>query len=219
LESFVSVLNHQAVSIARTAIGNHKRVLVWGSMGPLDECIDPKDAIDIYREQIDALTAAGVDGFLIETMTRVDEALAALEASLNANLPVVVSLTVDSVGAMYGDETPGVSALRALVDSGASAVGFNCSSEFAILEKLLKRAREVVNVPLYVAPSAGIPTFEGNKWHYPLSPLKWANQTLKLRNAGAQIVGGCCGVTPKHIHTLWMHALVETGRSKGESKE
>lgn len=216
LDGFVRTLNHQAVSLARAAYGENRPVKVWGCIGPLTESLSRSAAASVYHEQVDALAEAGVAGFVCEAMTRLSDALAALQCARATRLPVTVSLGIDQVGSLLDDETSAMSALLELSDDGANALGFVGFSDIVDLEALLARAKAALGVPLYVRPSAGEPVRGDSGWRYPLTPQRWAKKVLPLRQVGAQIIGGGAGAGPAHLHALWLRAVVESGRSLGD---
>lgn len=158
---------------------------------------------EIYTEQIKALCEGGVDLLVIETMLGVDETTVALEAARAVcDLPVMCSVTVQGDGACYfgGNCVEAVETLQAL---GADAVGINCSCGPEQLVSLVRNMKNVAAVPLLVKPNAGMPRIDDSgEAVYPLTPDDFARAMLPLMDAGAEIVGGCCGTTPDFIAAL-----------------
>lgn len=158
---------------------------------------------EIYREQAEALAAAGVDLLVVETMLGVSETAVALEAAREVcDLPVLCSLTVQADGSAYFDGDC-VEAVRTLQEMGASAVGINCSAGPEQLSSLVRNMRAVSSVPLLVKPNAGLPEINSaGDAVYPTDAEAFAGHMLALVEAGARLVGGCCGTTPAFIAAL-----------------
>lgn len=167
---------------------------------------------EIYTEQIEALCEGGVDLLVIETMLGVDETTVALEAARSVcDLPVMCTVTVQGDGACYfgGSCVEAVETLQAL---GADAVGVNCSCGPEQLVSLMRNMKAVASVPLIAKPNAGMPTIDDTgEAVYPMTPEEFARAMASLIDAGADIVGGCCGTTPEFIAAL--HQII-----KGERK-
>ncbi len=185
------------------------RALVAGEMTTAGEPLEPKGTMthdrlfDIYCEQAQALAQAGCDLIIIETMLGVQESAIALEAAKSVcALPILCSLTVQADGAAYfdGDCIEAVKTLGAL---GAAAVGLNCSAGPEQMLSLISRMARCARVPLLAKPNAGMPHIsDTGEAIYPMTPEGFAAETAKLANAGAKLVGGCCGTTPAHIAAL-----------------
>lgn len=158
---------------------------------------------EIYTEQISALCEGGVDLLVIETMLGVDETTVALEAARSlCALPVMCTVTVQGDGACYfgGNCIEAVETLQAL---GADAVGVNCSCGPEQLVSLVRGMKAAASVPIIAKPNAGMPTISAmGEAVYPMRPAEFAQAMRALINAGAQIVGGCCGTTPEFIAAL-----------------
>lgn len=148
----------------------------------------------VFWEQASALQDAGVDMLVCETMTSLTEARAALIAARNTGLPVIVTLTVDKEGKTLSGARflPAVITLQSL---GAAAVGLNCSVGIAGMAEQIAEALPHASVPLVAKPSAMGEDGE-------MSPARFADKMKPLLEAGAVIVGGCCGTTPEHIAML-----------------
>lgn len=205
----VADINAAAVALARRAAGPDGWVL--GDIGPFGGLLaplgdhDPDAIYAAFVEQAAALHRAGADAIIIETMTAIEEAVLAIRAARSAGAPVVIaSMAFDRtrVGArtMMG-ETP-EQAAGAMLDAGAAIIGANCGSSLAISDyvDILTRMRAVApGVPLLAQPNAGQPRWLDDRIVYPASPAQFAEGLCDLLNAGARIVGGCCGTTPEHI--------------------
>jgi 5-methyltetrahydrofolate--homocysteine methyltransferase len=165
------------------------------------------DFVDVFIEQVEALVAGGVDGIIVETMTALEEARAALEAAKSVTgLPVAVTLTFTPDRSGQGFHTVmGVSveeAVAALQEAGADLVGSNCGVGSEAMVSILARMAPLAAVPLLAKPNAGVPRLEGGRTVYDETPERFARNGAALVRAGAAIVGGCCGTTPEHIRAL-----------------
>jgi methionine synthase / methylenetetrahydrofolate reductase (NADH) len=208
LESHVRKINREGALIAREAARG--RGLVAGSMGPIGKPLAPlghvgrDEARGAYREQAEGLLEGGVDLFLLETMPSLDQATVALEAvrSLTAEIPVAVSLTFNEEGStLYGDTPEDVVArLEAL---GVPLVGANCSQgPQAMLETVGRMAAVARTARLSAMPNAGAPALVEGRYVYLCTPEYMATWARRFLEAGASVVGGCCGTTPAHIRDL-----------------
>ena len=158
---------------------------------------------DLYREQIEALCEAGADLLVVETMLAVDETTVALEAAQAVcDLPVMCSLTVQADGSAYfGGDC--VEAVQTLQELGAAAVGINCSCGPEQLVSLVRNMQRVAAMPLLVKPNAGLPVIsDSGEAVYPMGAAEFAGHMSALVQAGARLIGGCCGTTPEFIAEL-----------------
>lgn len=205
----VAEVNREGARISKRAAGT--RALVFASIGPTGELLDPlgdlaeSDAVAAFAEQAGALAAGGVDGFVIESFSDLAEAKAALRAVREVSkLPVVVSLTFakDARGfATMMGVTP-EEAARELEAAGADAVGANCGIGSAQAVEITRLMKAATALPIWIKPNAGLPKLVGGKTVFPESPEEFAANLREAVNAGASIVGGCCGSTPEHIRRL-----------------
>ena len=168
-------------------------------LGPLSF----ETAVEVYKEQIEVLVSAGVDLLVIETMMSLQEARAALIAAGEvSNLPVMVTMTFDETAhTLYGTE-PEV-AMLVLQGLGADAVGVNCGAGPEYCEEIVKRMKAVANVPVIAKPNAGMPKMRNGETVYDQDPTTFAEGMKRLVEAGAGILGGCCGTTPEHIKAAY----------------
>jgi len=211
LEERVAEVNRVAGELARQAAGEGAWVL--GDIGPTGRFMAPlgtetfADFVAIFTEQAEALVAGGVDGIIVETMTAVEEARAALQAAKSVtNLPVAVtmSFTPDRSGGGF-HTVMGVNAEEAvatLQEAGADLVGSNCGVGSDAMVRIIERMAAVAAVPLLAKPNAGVPRLEGGRTVYDENPERFARSGAALVAAGAGVVGGCCGTTPGHIRAL-----------------
>jgi homocysteine S-methyltransferase len=199
-------LNAAAASLARDAAG--QRASVLGAIGPLGVRIEPfgemsiEEARSAFGRQVDGLLSGGVDGFVIETFSDVEEVRAAFEAiRARTNLPVIAQMTVGTDGKTYYGTDPATFGplLQAM---GADVVGVNCSvGPHGVLEAVEQLAK-VVTVPISAQPNAGLPREVGDRKIYMASPEYMAEYARRIVEAGARFVGGCCGTTPDHIKAI-----------------
>jgi len=204
-------------TINRAAIHNAKSVVrpgqyIAGELGPLGEMFSPMGTMtfdkakEIYTHQAEIIEAEEVDLFLIQTVFDLQEALAALEAvqAVSAK-PVICSLTFNQMKkgffTLVGNSV--AESMKQLRDSGATAVGANCSMGSDIMISLAQEIRQSVEIPVIVQPNAGVPqTKSDGTVFYPESETFFATNLKKMKDFGIEIVGGCCGTTPEFIRIL-----------------
>lgn len=156
----------------------------------------------VYDEQVAVLEQGEPDFYVIETMTCLQEARAALLAvKKHSRRPVFVTVTVDTKGrTLCGNDA--LACLTVLQGLGADAFGFNCSGGPLEMLPTVERVAPYAHVPLIVKPNAGLPDLSSGTAVFPLCPEEFAQAVLRLQQAGACIFGGCCGTTPAHISAL-----------------
>lgn len=158
--------------------------------------------VEVYKEQLCAILKEGVDLIVVETMMSLQECRAALLACKETcDLPVMISLTYNEDGRTLYGTTP-TTAMVVLQSMGADAVGINCSTGPEDMLELVKEMAACGDVPILVKPNAGMPELENGETVYKMTPEMFADACEKLLDAGASIIGGCCGTTPKHIEAL-----------------
>jgi 5-methyltetrahydrofolate--homocysteine methyltransferase len=206
-------LNARAVTLARAAARGARataggEVLVAGDMGPTGSLVEPLgelsfwQAYEAFREQAALLAEGGVDFILIETMTDLREAKAALLAAREAtDLPVIITMTFDDHFTTPTGTDPATAA-NVLASMGAFAVGVNCSTGPEAMVEVVGRMAQVTAVPILAKPNAGLPELVDGRTVFRLDPATFAGYAEKLVTAGAGALGGCCGTTPRHIEAL-----------------
>ncbi len=209
-------LNRKGVELARAAAG--KRAWVAGDVGPTGQLIEPYgeltvvDAEAIYREQVAVLAEAGADFILVETMNDIEEALCAVRmARAHTALPVFCTFAFNAKGRTMMGLRPGDAAQRA-AEAGADAVGANCGEGPDAVLAALTGMREAVNLPLIAQSNAGIPQVgaeEATVWD--TTPEQMADHARAFVEAGARVVGGCCGTGPAHIAAIAAALASERG--------
>ena len=202
----VSETNLTGDRLAREVAGDD--LYVAGSVGPLGIRLEPlgstslEEAREAFREQIEALVEGGVDLIIVETMTDLNEAHQALLAARDVGtLPVAVQMTIQDEGATPSGTQP-EDFTRQLDAWGADIIGINCSVGPAGVLDALERMAQVTGKKLSAQPNAGLPrTIEGRNF-YLSSPEYMASFARRFIQAGARLVGGCCGTTPDHIRAI-----------------
>ena len=201
-----AAINRAAARVAREAAG--ESVYVAGSIGPLGIRIEPwgptsvLEAEDFFREQARALAEGGVDLFILETFSDLDEIGAAIRAARSASsLPIIASMTVEEDGNSLEGTAPGVFAAR-LDAWGADVVGVNCSVGPAATLAVVERMAEATRKRISAMPNAGRPRNIDGRTLYLCSPEYMAAYARRLMQAGARVIGGCCGTTPEHIRAM-----------------
>ncbi|MDI6846439.1 MAG: homocysteine S-methyltransferase family protein [Candidatus Saccharicenans sp.] len=203
-------LSFQAAKIARSVCP--PGCYVGGSIGPTGKFLQPAGELtedrlyEAFRPQAEGLAAGGVDFFLIETQYDLREALAALKAVRDVSpLPVWVTMTFNLTKRGYFT-IMGVSPeafVRAMEENAVEALGTNCTLSPADMIELIKQMRRLTSKPLIAQPNAGQPRLgEDGSTYYDLGPEEFARPLAELIEAGAMIVGGCCGTLPAHIKKM-----------------
>ncbi len=206
MEARMADMNHALTALSKRAANG--RALVAGDITTTGKRVDGDeisygDLMQIYRLQAQAQLDAGVDLFIVETMLGITECSAAVEAIRGlCDLPIFCTMTLDAVGGAYFDGDAETLALS-LPELGADAVGVNCGQGPELYEGVIARMAEITSAPIIAKPNAGMPAIQPDGTAvYSMSPGKFAREMLRLRKAGARILGGCCGTTPEHIRML-----------------
>jgi len=206
----VAAINQAGVEIARRAAQVvEQKIFIAGDVGPLGVRLAPygrvqkNEAFQVFLEQVDALCRAGVDLLILETISDLNEMLEALKAARKVcNLPVVASMTFTRDDRTLLGDTPAYVAQR-LSENGADLIGVNCSGGPAQILRILNEMHQVVPTARFSAmPNAGFPEHVGGRFMYPASPEYFREYSNDLREAGACVIGGCCGTTPDHISEM-----------------
>ena len=216
----VQRLNSRGVKIAREAREAASReILIAGSIGPLGIGVqarhpEPDQIRAIFHEQALALEERGVDLFILETFSYIEEVLLAVEAVRSfSNLPIVAQLTYSEEGTTFGDVRPFLAA-SLLKDKNVQVVGANCTLGPQSLLPILQELSNSQDICISGMPNAGFPKREGDRIVYPKSsPQYFAQFAREAAGLGVRILGGCCGTTPAHIR-----AMAETVKSLRPAK-
>ncbi len=211
LEDRVAEINEAATAIAKEVAGEEQYVLA--SVGPTGEFMEPlgliseAEMIAVFEEQIAALAKGGADLIIIETMTAAEEAAAAVKAARNVcDLPVVASFTFDPQAkggyrTMMGLTPAAVAA--AMQEVGADILSANCGTGMDDMIAIVKALRDAApDTPIMAMANAGRPVVENGKTVFKETPADMAAKVPALVEAGASIIGGCCGTSPAHIQAM-----------------
>jgi methionine synthase I (cobalamin-dependent)/5,10-methylenetetrahydrofolate reductase len=205
----VQRLNSRGVKIAREARESASReVLIAGSIGPLGIGVqarhpEPDEILHIFHEQALALEERGVDLFILETFTYIEELTLAIDAIRSfSGLPIIAQLTYSEEGTAYGDLSPADAAAQ-LKAKNVQVIGANCTLGPQSLLPILGQLASVEDVRVSGMPNAGFPKREGDRIVYPKSsPEYFAEFAREAAALGVRILGGCCGTTPAHIRAM-----------------
>jgi methionine synthase I (cobalamin-dependent) len=210
LETQVHDINRAAAALAKEVAQDASRpVLVAGAVGPLGVRIEPfgptsvDEARAYFREQLEGLLAGGADIFLLETFADLHEIEQAIRAArdVSATTPVIAQMTVGADGLSPYGATPEDIA-RSLDAWGADVIGLNCSVGPQIILEAIEKMAPHTKKKLSAQPNAGMPRDVGGRSMYMASPEYMATYARHLVQAGARVVGGCCGTTPEHIRAI-----------------
>ncbi|MFO7946192.1 MAG: homocysteine S-methyltransferase family protein [Armatimonadota bacterium] len=202
----VETVNRTAAELSREAAGED--ALVFASVGPTGEFLEPlgliaeEAMIEAFAQQISALAAGGADAILIETMSDLGEAKAALKAVRDVtDLPAVVSMTFEQ-GAKELATMMGVKpaeAAQQITEAGADIVGSNCGGGIEQIIDVITLMAPETDRPVWAKPNAGLPELVDGEAVFKETPEEMAAHFEELVEAGADFIGGCCGTTPDHI--------------------
>lgn len=206
LEERLKEINGELVRLCKEAAGG--RAYVAGDMTMTGRQLYPMgdlsfdELVQIYKEQAQALYEAGADLFIVETMMSLQETRACVLAIKDVcDLPVMASLTFEKDGrTLYG--TPPEAAVVVLQGLGVDAVGLNCSTGPEDMVDTVRTMYAYADIPVLAKPNAGLPILEDGRTIYKTTPEEFGRDGRLLVEAGARIVGGCCGTTPAHIRAL-----------------
>jgi methionine synthase / methylenetetrahydrofolate reductase(NADPH) len=211
LENRTADINAAGVELAhRIILASFKPVLIAGDVGPLGVRlapfgrVQPDEARAAFREQITALTAAGVDLLIIETMTDLFEVNEAIQAAREVapELKILASMTFTRDDRTLLGDDPAKVATR-MHAFGADLIGINCSGGPNQLLRILKQMHVAVpDGQFSVMPNAGWPEQAGGRIKYPAEPEYFGEYALSFWKDGAKVIGGCCGTTPRHIQSM-----------------
>jgi 5-methyltetrahydrofolate--homocysteine methyltransferase len=207
-ERRVAELNRTAAILLRAEVdAAGGQALVAGDIGPSGEImapvgtLQPDEAVDVFAEQAEALVAGGVDLIWIETMSDLAEIEAAIAGvrRVAPDIPIVATMTFDTRGHTMMGVSP-EQAARTLWALGVDAVGGNCGNGPDELLPVIERMHAAVPDAVLVAKSnAGMPRLVGMQAVYQSDPSDYADMVVAMRDAGARVVGGCCGTNAAHL--------------------
>jgi homocysteine S-methyltransferase len=209
LQAQTRELNKRAAELAREAADEGTEVLVAGAVGPLGVRLEPygstsaEEAQAIFREQMEGLKAGGADLFILETFSDLHEIGQAILAAraVDPAMPIVAQMTIGVDGHTPYGATP-EDVARALDRFGADVIGLNCSVGPQTILEAVEKMVPVTRKKISAQPNAGMPRDVGGRSMYMASAEYMAEYARHLVQAGAKVVGGCCGTTPEHIHSM-----------------
>ena len=206
----VAEINETAARLSREMAGDDRWVI--GSVGPTGKMlllgdVTEEELYEAFKTQAVALEKGGADAVCIETMSDIDEALSAIRAAKeNTALEVICTFTFDPIGENEFRTMMGVSpaeAAIACVNAGADVIGTNCGNGLKNMIYIVAQMREAVpDIPILVHANAGLPEIRNNETVYPETPEQMKDLIPQIIQAGATIIGGCCGTTPAHIKAI-----------------
>jgi methionine synthase / methylenetetrahydrofolate reductase(NADPH) len=205
----VQKLNSRGVKIAREARESAAReVIIAGSIGPLGIGVqarhpEPEEILEVFHEQALALEERGVDIFILETFSYIEELMLAIDAIRSfSGLPIVAQLTYSEEGTTYGDVRPFLAA-SLLKDKNVQVIGANCTLGPQALLPILQELTNAGDIRVSGMPNTGFPKKEGDRIVYPKSsPEYFASFAKDAAEVGVRILGGCCGTTPAHVRAM-----------------
>ena len=210
LEGQTFEMNRRLAALSREAAG--QRALVAGDIGSTGRFVKPfgdmpfEECVNIYKEQVRGLLEGGVDLFAIETMLDIQETRAALLAiKESCDLPICVSMTFDEAQRTLTGADP-ITALITLQSLGADAFGCNCSTGPAQMVEIIRMLKPYARVPLLAKPNAGMPRLVKGETVFDMGAAEFGSYTESFVEAGANLIGGCCGTSPEYISELRRHS-------------
>jgi len=212
LQDNIIEINQTLVSITKEAINDLNmtgKVFVAGNLSMTGIQVEPvgnypfEDLIDVYKEQVKILAETGVDLIVVETMLSLQETRAAVIACKETcNLPIMATLTFEKDGrTLYGTDAKTVAVV--LSNLGVSAIGANCSAGPSMLANIVRTMHSVTDIPIIAKPNAGLPKRNPDgSTGYDMDVDTFVTEMKLCINAGASIIGGCCGTSPEYIKGL-----------------
>ncbi|MGH7264082.1 MAG: homocysteine S-methyltransferase family protein, partial [Candidatus Rokuibacteriota bacterium] len=211
LEGRVREINREGARLARDVREIMGRdVFVLGSIGPLGKYLAPlgtlgeDEALAAFREQAEGLLEGGVDAVVMETISDLREMRLAVQAvrALSADLPIVAQMAFTEDRVTFVGQSPAEVAGE-LAGLPVQVIGANCSVGSSVLYDVLVLLRQAApGVPVSIQPNAGLPSRLGERLIYLSSPAYMADYAGRMLDAGARLVGGCCGTTPAHVRAM-----------------
>jgi len=210
LEKEMSRINRTAVGVAKEAAAGKAYVL--GEIGPTGDYLKPAGNIEaetmlhVFTEQVNVLAESGADAIILDTFSDMEELKTAIMAvKENVKLPLIASMTFKKLESKGFRTTSGVTIPQFVNESllaGCDIIGSNCSVTASDMADIVSGIRALGTAFIIAQPNAGTPRLEGKKTVYDESLDTFEKNTRKLKQAGANIIGGCCGTTPEHIRRI-----------------
>lgn len=216
LEKKLGEINRIAVEIAKEAAAGRAHVL--GEIGPTGEYLKPvgnieaEEMLHIFTDQVRIFEESGVDAVILDTFSDMEELKTAIMAvKENARLPLIASMTFQKLETKGFRTTSGVTIPQFVNEgllAGSDVIGANCSVTGSDMTDIVSGIRALGTAFIIAQPNAGMPKLDNGKTIYDESPDSFAENIPKIKEAGANIIGGCCGTTPGHIEKI--KAIVQT---------
>jgi 5-methyltetrahydrofolate--homocysteine methyltransferase len=205
----VKLFSKKSAELAKEVCPEGK--FVAGSIGPTGEILEPlgsmtaEEAYQVFAEQAEALAEGGADVLFVETMMAIEEAETALKAAkLVTNLPVSATMTFELTSGeartSWGVDVP--TAVDRLISAGADIIGSNCGNGIDVILAVIRKMRELTDIPLLAQPNAGLPEMIDSKIIYRQKPQDVEQKLRELLSLKVNIIGGCCGTDPEYIKFL-----------------
>ncbi|MER3472846.1 MAG: hypothetical protein C4335_02175 [Armatimonadota bacterium] len=205
LEAQLAEINRRGVELAREVAG--ETAVVMASVGPTGALLEPlgdlseTQAFDIFSEQMAALQEGGADTVILETFMALEEIVTALRAAKSLGMKVIASMSFGTGERTMMGVTPEQCATT-LMQEGALVVGANCSTGAQEMVPVIRRMRQAVSIPLIAQPNAGMPVLVEGKAVYTQTPEEMVQFVPQFVEAGANIIGSCCGSTPEFTRAI-----------------
>lgn len=205
LEAQLAEMNQRGVELAREVAG--ETAVVMASVGPTGALLEPlgdlseAQAFGIFSEQMAALQEGGADTVILETFMALEEIVTALRAAKSLGMKVIASMSFGTGERTMMGVTPEQCATT-LMQEGALVVGANCSTGAQEMVPVIRRMRQAVSIPLIAQPNAGMPVLVEGKAVYTQTPEEMAQFVPQFVEAGANIIGSCCGSTPEFTRAI-----------------
>lgn len=215
----VKEINQAAVKLAREAAGED--LYVAGSVGPIGTRLEPvgkvpvSEAAEAFKEQISAILEAGVDLLLFETFIDIEELLLAVSIAreLDKEIPIQAQITFGRLEQDEYEKEVVAAAKKLQLCDDVDVIGINCTVGPAHMLDLLTNFKKLVTKPVAIQPNAGYPRDVDGRQLYLASPDYFAEYAMRFLDAGAAVIGGCCGTTPEHILKMGKAVLsMDSGR-------
>lgn len=203
----VAEINRAGAAIAREAASGRSDILVAGSVGPLvrvkgdERELSPGEMEEAFLAQCRALAEGGVDLLLLETFASLDQIRAAIRAARSTGLPVGASMAFLE-GGRSGDGTTVDAYCSAMEEAGPDIIGANCGAGPLELLKVVARLASLTLKPIAAYANSGFPEYRDGRYIYRATPEYFATMAGEMAEAGANLIGGCCGTTPEHIGAI-----------------
>ncbi len=201
------------ISVETAAAGSRETgrddIVLLGDIGPSGKLlmmgdVGEEELFAGFSEQAQALSDAGVQGLIVETMSDVEEMAIAVRAARGTGMPVVASMTFDKGPKGYHTMMGNSPALyvEKATEAGATIIGANCGTGIEAYVELARELRALTDSPVWIKANAGLPELKGDKAVYSMTPEAYRDHAREVVHAGVDVIGGCCGTDPRFIVAL-----------------